>query len=271
MKASEYLNRLKTLDSILQETGFLLQNNEFPIYNLSKEPYPDEFPLVFNPSKINITSEGDKILNSEGEVIALDGYLTRNFACKKCSDRSMGIRGFLQRGRKKLLILHYTGETGMPGSSFIKKSSKTLFRSKEVEESFTEWIQEGLNTSYEEFHYQEYPACRFHKGFEVSDWHRRANLCDIHVEETVRKEGIKAILVLGSSALLRWPSEYCKANAGKLLEWKFSDGLKIPYLITRSPEALLHCKIKKPSEYKNMLTQLSEHLRILQKKVGDFN
>jgi hypothetical protein len=271
MKTEEYRNRLVQLDSILQDSIFLLNNEELPIYNSVTESYPDEIPLVFHPARQTAILTNQAILDPAGEVVAVDNYLTRNFSCRLCPDRDRGIRGFLQRGRKKLLILHYTGDSGLTGSSFIKKNSRSLFRTPDVESCFQELVEKHLNLSYEEFFFQEYPACHFPKNSEPKQWEIRSKNCDIHVLETVQKENIKAILVLGSSAILRWSKTFCQTNQGKILTWKFGDGTTIPFSITRSPEALLHAKKSSPDKFPEIFQEMGRHLTELERIAGGFD
>lgn len=267
MKTFAYKERLKKLESIIQDSVFLLNNSEFPIYNRNNENYPDEIPLVFQPAKILPRYGNETVLNPEGEVLAVDNYLNRNFACKFCNDRDRGIRGFLIRGRKKLLILHYTGDTGK-GNTFLKKSNKTIFRTKEIEQCFEELSETFMQSSYREYFFQEYPACHFSKSMDSKSWERRTTFCDSHILETIKKEGIKAILVLGSSAILRWTPEFCKTNQGIVKSWNFSDGTKIPFAITRSPDALLHAKLNAPDKYKSIQKEMGDVLLKLSQVVG---
>jgi hypothetical protein len=272
MKSSEYKNRLYQLESILLDTNFLLQNQDIPIHHLHHELFPDEINFIFKPIAFDHFSLQEKtVMSSEGEIISVDNYLTRNFPCKKCKERDRGIRSFLQRGRKKLLVLHYSGETGIKGSLFAKKSSKTIFRSIEVENSFKELIYDSLKENYLEFFYQEYPACHFNADSKSEDWLRRSIECDSHVLETIQKEKIKAILVLGSSAVLRWNPDFCKTNQGKIMNWTFADQTKIPFIITRSPEALIHSKNKSDTEYNILIQEVKDHLIKLQNQVGKFD
>jgi hypothetical protein len=272
MKSSEYKNRLNQLESILLETNFLIQNHDIPIHHFNSEQFPDEISFIFKPIAIDYFNLPEKaVLSSEGEIISVDNYLTRNFPCKKCKDRERGIRSFLQRGRKKLLILHYSGDTGIKGSAYAKKSSKTIFRSIEVENSFKDLISEALDENYLEYFYQEYPACHFNTVSNPEDWQRRSIECDSHVLETIQKEKIKAILVLGSSAILRWNSNFCKTNQGKVMNWTFADQTKIPFLITRSPEALVHSKNKSDSDYNNIIQEVKDHILKLYHQVGKFD
>ncbi|MCC5813340.1 MAG: hypothetical protein JJT78_01170 [Leptospira sp.] len=267
MRTAIYRERLKKLESILQDSVFLLSNSEFPVYNFNHEVYPDEIPLVFQPAKIPTFPDKQTILDPQGEILAVDNYLNRNFACKLCPDRDRGIRGFLIRGRKKLLILHYSGNTGN-ATSFIKKSNKTIFRTKDIESCFEELTEKFCNTSYQEYFFQEYPACHFSKEMDTKSWERRTTHCDNHILETVKKEGIKAILVLGSSAVLRWTPEFCKTNQGKIMAWTFSDGTKLPFAITRSPDALHHAKINSPEKYPSILNEMGGVLKNLSQTVG---
>lgn len=270
MKTEQYRNRLENLDSLLQSARFLLANEQFPIYNWNHELYPDEIPLVFESAHIDIAPVREAILDPGGEIVAVDNYLRRNFPCTVCNDRSRGIRGFLQRGRKKLLILHYTGESGLSGSSFIKKNPKALFRTQGIEDCFRELIDKNFQYSYQEFFFQEYPACHFPPSDQAGVWERRAANCDIQILETVRKEGIRAILVLGSSAILRFNREFCQKNQGKVMKWKFGDGTHVPFCITRSPEALLHAKNQDREKFQSILDEMSAHIQGLNQTVGGF-
>lgn len=270
MNSQEYRKRLESLESILHDSEFLLKSREFPIYSFQTESYPDEIPLVFQPARLSTEAFEQTILDPDGGIVAIDNYLNRNFACKLCPDRDRGIRSFLTRGRKKLLILHYSGDTGGK-NAILKKNNRTIFRTKEIQESFQELIDRSLDTSYEEFFFQEYPACHFSKNMDPENWVRRTSACDEHVWETIQKENIKALLVLGSSAVLRWTPDFCKQNQGKLKVWTFPDGTSIPFAITRSPDALQHAKIHNPERYPVILEEMSQVLRKLHSAVGGFD
>lgn len=270
MKSTEYKSRLNQLESILRDSHFLLQNKNFPIHHFKSEPFPDEIPLVFKAiSKEHFQLPEKTILSSEGEIVAVDQYLTRNFSCKRCVDRERGIRSFLQRGRKKLLILHYSGNSGIKSASFAKRSNKIIFRTQEIESLFSELMQESIHENYEEFFYQEYPGCHFNQNSNSGQWQKRSIECDSQILETVIKEDIKAILVLGSSAILRWDQEFCRANQGKVMSWNFANQMKIPFLITRSPEALSFAKSKSEEEYLKISSEMKDHIKKLINLAGD--
>jgi hypothetical protein len=270
MKSTVYKSRLNQLESILRDSYFLLNNENLPIHNFKMEPFPDEIPFVFKPiSKDHFHSQDKTILSPEGEIVAVDQYLTRNFSCKRCIDRERGIRSFIQRGRKKLLILHYSGNSGLKSAAFAKRSNKIIFRTQEIESLFGELINDSIQENYEEFFYQEYPGCHFNQNSTAEQWQKRSIECDSQILETITKEGIKAILVLGSSAVLRWEPEFCKTNQGKVMNWSFPNQLKIPFLITRSPEALSFAKNKSDSDYLKIFSEMKDHVQKLIKFAGD--
>jgi hypothetical protein len=272
MKTKEYLDRLHKLSEILEDSEFLLKTEQFPIYNLQTEPYPDEFPILFQPAHLPSIPAKQKILDPVGQVLAVDHYLSRNFSCKLCPDRERGIRAFLRRGRKKLLVLHYTGDSGLGGhTATIKRSNRIVFKSSQIEDFFEELIQETFGFSHEEFFYQEYPGCHFSKKLTQGDWKKRATACDFHVLETVQTESIKGILVLGSAAVLRWTKEFCIENQGKVMAWKFANGEKLPFLITRSPEALVHARENIPEKYEPLRLEMKSHLTNLSKITGGWD
>lgn len=270
MKSIEYKSRLNQLESILRDSYFLLNNENLPIHNFKTEPFPGEIPFVFKPiAKDHFHLPDKTILNPEGEVVAVDHYLTRNFSCKRCIDRERGIRSFLQRGRKKLLILHYSGNSGLKSAAFAKRSNKIIFRTQEIESLFGDLILDSIKENYEEFFYQEYPGCHFNQKSSPEQWKQRSEECDSQILETITKEGIKAILVLGSSAVLRWEADFCKKNQGKVMNWNFTNQIKIPFLITRSPEALAFAKNKSDSDYNKIFSEMKEHIQKLVKLTGE--
>jgi hypothetical protein len=89
------------------------------------------------------------------------------------------------------------------------------------------------------------------------------------IRESVIKEDIKAILVLGSSAILRWDQDFCRANQGKVMSWNFANQMKIPFLITRSPEALSFAKSKSEEEYLKISSEMKDHIKKLINLAGD--
>jgi len=269
MDPNTYRNRLRILEDILNEAAFLLRNNEFPIHQLNSEILPEDIPLLFQPAQVSAFSSSETILDSQGEILAVENYLTRNFSCRRCPDRDRGIRGFLIRGRKKLLILHYSGNTSGQNAIF-KRSNRIIFRSSEIQSCFQELLESALQTNFEEFYYQEYPGCHFTKNSSQNDWKRRVAACDVHVLETIQKENVKAILILGSSAVLKWDKDFCSRNQGKVMQWNFSEAIEIPYMITRSPEALVYAKQISDEKYNEIFQDMKRHILTLSEAVKGF-
>lgn len=258
MIIDHYYKRLSLLEAILNESQYLLSNGEFPIYHLNSEPIPDEIYIHFQPLQTP-QPPSQTVLNENAEIVSIENYLTRNFSCTKCLDRSRGIRNFLSRGRKKILFLHYSGAT-KPNEK-LTKTGKTILKSQLAQEELASVIKNSFSLPLEEFFFQEFPACHFNPNLNPQEWERRCKNCEYHILETVRKEDIKLIIILGNSAILRWSKEFCNENLGRVFLWELEEGFKIPSMILRSPEALLFAKSKSNEEYKSLKNTMQEQLK----------
>nr|WP_165778861.1 hypothetical protein [Leptospira perolatii] len=254
---------LKELKGILQDFRFLLQRNSFQILKYQGEPEPHELDLVWkenwNWGQKQLTG-GKKEENAP--VRTAPKEQDRNFICKLCSDRLSAIRHFLIKGRKKVLVLHYTGETQTGKPAYVKTSPQRIFRTAEAEDLFDRMIQKEFGFSMREFYYQEYPACIFSQDrSSTADWKTRVENCEVQVKDTIEKEGIQGIVLLGTSAALVYGKEEASKRMGKTFE--FLPG--IPMIVLRSPEAILASEQKRKSlSGKN---ESSEFLEAKQKEI----
>jgi len=58
-------------------------------------------------------------------------------------------------------------------------------------------------------------------------------------------------------------------NQGKVMNWNFTNQIKIPFLITRSPEALAFAKNKSDSDFNKIFSEMKEHIQKLVKLTGE--
>ncbi|TGL59431.1 hypothetical protein [Leptospira sarikeiensis] len=237
----------KELKGILQDFKFLVQNGEFPILRRQGEKDPEDLDLEWKESWTwSSTSQ------KESGTAPIPGIQMRippkkedrNFSCKLCPDRLSAIRHFIIRGRKKILVLHYTGETVSGKQSYVKTSPLKIFRSSEAEDVFDRMIQKVFGFTMKEFYYQEFPGCLFSQDRSTEDdWKRRTNNCRIQVQETVQEEEIQGIILLGAAAPLLFGKDEAIGQMGKTLE--FQPG--VPMVVLRSPEAILAAEQKRKS------------------------
>jgi len=256
------LNRflLEKYSEIISELKFIINRKEFPIFKFGDEADPGEYSFPWKSvgiqSTVQITEEKRERQRNSRELA--------NFPCTICAGKLAGIRNYFQIGRKPILILHYSGSTTPKEKPFIKKQAKQIFRDKITEITWSELIQKSFGFSFEEFFYEEYPACTFTPTeFVEDDWQKRIEACKIHLEENIREFGIKAIVVLGSSARLIFGTERAKEILGKEILWEIG-GQKIPLLTLRSPEALvfLEEKSKKADSESNLFQYGKEKLEL---------
>lgn len=241
---------LETFSDILKETKFLIQNQSVSVFRFQNEKDPNDFVFPWK-SKVPETLEKQKKQQKESQRKNRDLV---NFSCTLCQGKLSGVRQFLHKGRKPILVLHYSGATTAKEKPFTKTRPNQIFKDKLTEISWDGVVKKVFGFSYEEFYYEEYPACTFsHTDSKDSDWNTRLENCKFHVKETVEEFGIKAIVILGSSARLLFGAEKAKEQLGKVMEWELG-GLKIPLLTTRSPEALVFLgeKAKKADSETNL-------------------
>lgn len=247
------MNQKKILESfsdILKETKFLIQNQAISVFRFQNETDPNDYVFPWK-SKVPESLENQKKQQKEIQRKSRDLI---NFSCTLCQGKLSGVRQFLHKGRKSILVLHYSGATTAKEKPFTKTRPNQIFKDKLTEMSWDSIIKKVFGFSYEEFFYQEYPACTFsHTDSKESDWFGRLEHCKVHVKETVEEFGIKGIVILGSSARLLFGAEKAKEQLGKVIEWELL-GNKIPLLTTRSPEALvfLEEKAKKADSETNL-------------------
>ncbi|TGM96270.1 hypothetical protein [Leptospira yasudae] len=237
---------LTGLGRILGDLRFLIQKKQVPILQLSGEKPPETTELVWKEdwSPSGQTSQShDLELEAEGIQVRRPAKAAeRNFICKLCADRISAVRNFLIKGRKPVLVLHYTAEIAPGRPSFSKTSPDQIFRTKEAEDLFGRMIQKQFGFSHREFYYQEYPACIFaHSKSNAEDWKRRTETCETQVKETIDSEKIKGIILLGTSAIAVYGKEKALEMMGRTLD--FLPG--VPMVVLRSPEAIASVETKR--------------------------
>lgn len=201
---------LSELGRILGDLRFLIQKKQIPVLRFSGEQPPETTELIWKEEIWLPSSQShDLELEATGiQVRRVAKTAERNFVCKLCSERISAVRNFIIKGRKPILVLHYTGEI-VPGKpAFSKTSPDQIFRTKEAEELFGRMIQKQFGFNHREFYYQEYPACIFaHSKSNAEDWKIRTEKCEVQVKETIDSEKIKGIILLGTSAIAVYGKE----------------------------------------------------------------
>ncbi|MDF3821495.1 hypothetical protein P3G55_16440 [Leptospira sp. 96542] len=252
---------LNLFSEILSETNFLIKNNEFLIYKKQSENDPNDFVFPWK-SKLKDNLAIQKKIKKESERSNRELV---NFPCTLCSGKVSGIRQYFKQGRLPILILHYSGATTPKEKPFTKKNPNQIFKDKLTEDCWKGLIEKSFQFSFEEFFYEEYPACNFsHVDSKESDWKDRIEKCKIHVKENIQEFGIKAVVILGSSAKLVFGADLARENLGKKIEWDLG-GMVVPVITMRSPEALVFLEERaKKSEDPNNLFQYGKDKRDLE-------
>ncbi|ABJ76014.1 hypothetical protein [Leptospira borgpetersenii] len=235
---------LSELGRILGDLRFLIQKKQIPVLRFSGEQPPETTELIWKEEIWLPSSQShDLELEATGiQVRRVAKTAERNFVCKLCSERISAVRNFIIKGRKPILVLHYTGEI-VPGKpAFSKTSPDQIFRTKEAEELFGRMIQKQFGFNHREFYYQEYPACIFaHSKSNAEDWKIRTEKCEVQVKETIDSEKIKGIILLGTSAIAVYGKEKALEMMGRTLD--FLPG--VPMIVLRSPEAIAAIETKR--------------------------
>lgn len=228
------LASLEIFQSIVEDSSFLINQNAFPILQLEgeKDPVDQEFHWK---SLHKLNPKETLRIELEKHKITRDNI---NLQCQLCPGKISGIRHFLYRGRKPVLILHYSGAIQPKEKPNIKKDPTQIFKDKSIEKIWGDLVLKAYQFSHLEFFYQEFPACQFPNSSnnEIA-WNQRIISCLVHVKETIKENNIRWIFILGNSARLMY-GEKAKDLLGKVNDFPIP-GLKIPSMVLRSPEALI--------------------------------
>ena len=231
------LNVYKEFASILSDVEFLLEKNQFEIYRYDSEKNPREIQFSWKP----IFTNNPKSNTTNVKPVSLD----KNFSCKLCPKKLGAIRNFAHKGTKPILVLHYTSEHRKGQSTLTKSNPNLTLRTRESEDLFDRLIKKVFGFSSKELFFQEYPACSFnHNSSTLEDWSARIEACDIHVKDTIEEYGIKAVILMGSAAVLRLGAEKAKEKTGKIEPLVFRD-IDVPTIVIRSPEGVFSLEEKR--------------------------
>jgi len=251
------LNVYKEFASILSDVEFLLQKNQFEIYKFDSEKNPREIQFSWKP----VFTNNPKSSSTNTKPISLD----KNFSCKLCPKKLGAIRNFAHKGIKPILVLHYTSEFRKGQTSLTKSNPNLTLRTRESEDLFDRLIKKVFGFSSKELFFQEYPACTFnHNASTLEDWSARIEACDTHVNDTIEEYGIKAVILMGSAAVLRLGAEKAKEKTGKIENLSFC-GVELPTIVIRSPEGVFSLEEKR----KKLETNKSSDAYKLAKKEED--
>lgn len=232
------LNVYSQFANILSDVEYLLKEESFEIFRLPDEKNPFGYQFKWTP----IFSEHDKFKQSQ---IAKPSDIAENMKCKLCPKKLAGIRNYLHKGNKQVLVLHYTSEYRKGQSSLTKLNPSLTLRTRDSEDLFDRLIKKVFNFSSKDLFFQEYPACNFnHNASTLDDWKVRMDACNLHVKNTIQSHGIKAVILMGSAAVMRLGAEEARNKTGKLELLSFGD-LEIPTLVIRSPEGVFSLEEKR--------------------------
>lgn len=230
-------NVYKEFASLLSDVEFLIEKNEFEIYSFSHEKKPTEIHLKWNP----VFTSSAKTSITPTKPNSLD----KNFTCKLCPKKLGAIRNFAHKGTKPILVLHYTSEFRKGQAALTKSNPNLTLRTRESEDLFDRLIKKVFGFSSKELFFQEYPACTFnHNSSTPEEWSFRLNSCDSHVKNTIQENGIRAIILMGSAAVLRLGAEKAKEKTGKIEPLAFGD-IEVPTIVIRSPEGVFSLEDKR--------------------------
>ncbi|MCB1192851.1 MAG: hypothetical protein H7A23_26790 [Leptospiraceae bacterium] len=236
---------IEKYSDILGDLKYLLINDLVPIYRLQNEEYPEKIQFFWRKQSPKIASPELKVV-PKPSVFSIE----KNFVCKLCKNKLSGIRSFIKKGNKPVLVLHYSGEYRKGRKAISKTSSELIFRTEEENDVFNRMIQKVFGFSFREFFYQEYPACNFNPNETDTNWEERMINCEEYVKETITKENIQAILMVGASAVLKYGKERAHELIGKTTDFEVENS-KIPMIVLRSPEAVLSLEKKSKTFEKN--------------------
>lgn len=248
---------LERYSEILKELREILPT--LPIYKFGNEIDPVDISLHWKEIQSNDRIEVPDIKIDKLEI----PNESRNVICKLCPDRIAGIRGFLQKGTQKILILHYTGEISSNKKPYSKPGKNQIFRETKEEEIFDRMIRKVFGFGMREFYYQEFPGCNFNsKSSTKDDWFKRTSTCLTHVAKTVREEKIQGIIITGRAAVSFFGIEKAESLLDNIFNLEL-ENMKVLTMVIRSPEKLLNLeenknkydKIKHKNEYENALSE----------------
>jgi hypothetical protein len=228
---------LDTYLDILGDAKYLIQKGDFPFWKQEGERTPEDYHFSWKSPEL---SPSGPIFKKPRTPLSTE----KNASCKLCSAKLGPIKGFVQPGNFPVLILHYTGEFRKGQKPFFKRQGQT-FRTTEAENLMDRLIRKVFELSFSDFYFQEFPGCMFnHDASSLSDWETRLNHCWQYVEETVRENSIKGIIITGSAAVLKYGKDKALELTGQIQNQVFA-GSTIPLVVLRSPEGILHLEEKR--------------------------
>lgn len=232
MNDSTLQNILKPFYNSLKNLAFVLKTEGIPVYRLSTEIDPENTRLVWHPLQLEKKTSSAPVVEKRKTDNAQP-----NFTCRLCPERLSGIRNFVKKGRKPILVVHYTGEIQKGKQAAVKKSSSYVLRSREADELFGRMINKALGLEMDDFFFQEFPGCIFaHNESGEEDWKRRTEHCKSHLEKTISDNYISALIFTGNAAPLFFGSK--ARESGGISDLVIANK-SLPYIIIRSPEAIL--------------------------------
>ncbi|MDX1959218.1 MAG: hypothetical protein SFU98_11635 [Leptospiraceae bacterium] len=222
--------------SVLSDSMQLLNENEFPIHKLETETSPENISYNWKEIEVEKPTKVKHKFTISGE---------KNFSCKICKSKLMGIKGFQHKGTKPILVLHYTGEFKPNGTPFIKTKKEQIFRTNVSEDLFDRMIKKVFGFGMRDLYFQEFPGCNFNPDTSsLEDWKLRQTNCEIHVQELVQEEKIKGIILTGSAATLYLGKDKASASLGKISD-SLLTAMKIPSIVLRSSDGILSLEEKR--------------------------
>lgn len=228
---------LHSFQNILDEVSILIRQGEFPYWKKEEERNPDDIRIPWKILEVKTETTA-----SRRPVIPFSSE--KNAACKLCTGKLSPIKGFIQRGKTPILIVHYTGEYRKGQRHFFKRHGQ-IFRTTEAENLMDRLLKKVFSMSLEDLYFQEYPGCLFNQDISSeSDWKNRIDNCWTHIVDSLESFEIKGVIITGSAAVLKYGKDKALELTGKIQSLSLSNR-EVPMVVLRSPEGILHLEEKR--------------------------
>ena len=223
------------LCAIIDDLTLVLEEDPSSLaYAYEGEPSPETLEMPFRPPPKHPDPETPKARP------AAKRELTVNARCTMCSHRMYPVKRHLLPGRIPVLVLHYNGSV-FENEAKRDRSDRFVFGDASADALFGRMFAKA-GWSFEDFHYQEFPACHFNAARSLpQDWNERGKNCLSIVSGTVKAHGIRLLALTGAAAILLLGDEMARkmAVSGEISTMDLLEGSSLPFLVLRSPAALL--------------------------------
>ena len=149
-------NLYKKFAQVLSDVEYLVERNEFEIFRFDFEKNQNRRQkrksYLFQSNRQQIQFKWNPILTSPtrqsaATITARPTILDKNFSCKLCPKKIGAIRNFTHRGKKPVLVLHYTSEFRKGQPALTKSNPNLTLRTSESEDLFDRLIKKVFGFS----------------------------------------------------------------------------------------------------------------------------